>query len=160
MDVVIGTSSFLREHSHGKDIQWILKVSEHSQGCLAPPMALGDSLELTSPLPLPLLLLHRPLSKSFNSSRTKVSKFDSPPKTLSVQTSSTSSACTRLSTRSASTASALRTLLVVPAQDKSTISSELSEASCLATLNATSTTTLAPVSGEWKVHLRVSSFRC
>lgn len=26
VDVVIGTSSFLREHSHGKDIQWILKV--------------------------------------------------------------------------------------------------------------------------------------
>jgi len=33
VDVVIGTSSFLREHSHGKDIAWILKVildSDHT----------------------------------------------------------------------------------------------------------------------------------
>jgi homocitrate synthase len=27
VDVVIGTSSFLREHSHGKDIAWILKTA-------------------------------------------------------------------------------------------------------------------------------------
>ena len=26
VDVVIGTSSFLREHSHGKDMTYILKV--------------------------------------------------------------------------------------------------------------------------------------
>jgi homocitrate synthase len=27
VDVVIGTSSFLREHSHGKDMTWITKTS-------------------------------------------------------------------------------------------------------------------------------------
>jgi homocitrate synthase len=26
VDVVIGTSSFLREHSHGKDMTWITKT--------------------------------------------------------------------------------------------------------------------------------------
>lgn len=30
VDVVIGTSSFLREHSHGKDMTYILKVGQNT----------------------------------------------------------------------------------------------------------------------------------
>jgi len=34
VDVVIGTSSFLREHSHGKDMTWITKTCV-SPGCVS-----------------------------------------------------------------------------------------------------------------------------
>lgn len=33
LDIVIGTSSYLREHSHGKDMTYIIKVSLHKPWC-------------------------------------------------------------------------------------------------------------------------------
>lgn len=99
VDVVIGTSQFLREHSHGKDMTYIKVRRPDSCNILSKGLQNTDAV-LSRTLPL----------RSSNSSSPRVSRLDFRPRTASDQTLSIFSPSTVPSTRSVCTESVSQTL--------------------------------------------------